>query len=173
MYNINSTTNACSDNATSLGHHPEDALWAQIFIWIANGIGLIYNIQVYHTYKTKRANDISSYFLMLRFISSIMWIFYCSYFFMPDVLVSWIITGCSSVVVIYYKYFYHNGHDHNGHDHDGHDHGHDHDGPQEHSHNQSYIERGDESVDTTNNNNNPTTCDYDIVILNSEPDDRI
>ena len=158
MYNINSTTNACSDNATSLGHHPEDALWAQIFIWIANGIGLIYNIpQVYHTYKTKRANDISSYFLMLRLISSIMWIFYCSYFFMPDVLVSWIITGCSSVVVIYYKNFYHNGHDH--------------DGPQEHSHNQSYIERGDESVDTTNND--ATTCDYDIVILNSEPEDRI
>ena len=157
MYNINSTINACSDNPVSTGHRPEDALWAQIFIWVANGIGLIYNIpQVYHTYKTKRANDISSYFLMLRLISSVMWIFYCSYFFMPDVLVSWIITGSSSVVIIYYKYFYHGR-----------------DGPQEHSHNQTYIERDEEPVDMTNYDNNPTTCDYDIVILNSEPDDRI
>jgi uncharacterized protein with PQ loop repeat len=109
MY-INNTTgtsttlNVCQGNLAS---NPQDILWATIFIWIANGIGFIYNLpQVYHTYKTKKTADISGLFLLMRLVASAMWVFYCIYFFMPDVLASWLITGSSNMVIIYYKYFY-------------------------------------------------------------------
>ena len=83
----------------------EDALWAQTFVWTANSIGLIYNIpQIVHTYKRKSADDISSTFLILRFISSIMWTFYCIYFNMWDVGVSWSMSLISTVLLMYYKF---------------------------------------------------------------------
>jgi len=83
----------------------EDALWAQTFVWTANSIGLIYNIpQIIHTYKRKKADDISSSFLILRFISSIMWTFYCIYFQMWDVGVSWTISLISTLLIMYYKF---------------------------------------------------------------------
>jgi uncharacterized protein with PQ loop repeat len=104
---INNSTFTCTIEPVSHTTRPEDVAWATIFIWVANGIGFIYNLpQAYHTYKTKKTADISSMFLMLRSVASIMWIFYCSYFFMPDVLVSWVITFSSNMVIVYYKYMY-------------------------------------------------------------------
>ena len=82
----------------------KDALWAKILIWIANTLGLLYNIpQLYHTYITKKVDDISSLSLILRFISSLLWSFYCIYFNMLDIGISWYITFISSVLIIYYK----------------------------------------------------------------------
>ena len=86
--------------------HQEEE-WARIFIWTANSIGFVYNIpQVVHTVRTKKTGDISSIFLWLRFVSSAMWCFYSSYFFMYDVLISWAITLLSSTIILYYKYIY-------------------------------------------------------------------
>ena len=77
-----------------------DILWAKILVWIANILGLLYNIpQIYHTYITKKVDDISTLSLILRFISS----FYCIYFNMLDVGISWYITFISSVLILYYK----------------------------------------------------------------------
>lgn len=85
----------------------QDVEWARIFVWIANSFGLIYNIpQVIHTIHTKKTGDISSYFLIIRFISSSMWTFYAAYFLMYDVMISWIITLTSNMVIMYYKYIY-------------------------------------------------------------------
>ena len=106
MYN-NNTISSINNEACSIASKPQDVLWVTIFIWIANSIGFIYNLpQVYHTYKTKKTTDISGLFLLMRLVASVMWIFYCIYFFMPDVLASWLITGSSNLVIIYYKYFY-------------------------------------------------------------------
>ena len=105
MYN-NNTISSINDSC-SIASKPQDVLWATIFIWVANGMGFIYNLpQVYHTYKTKKTADISGMFLLMRLVTSLMWLFYCIYFFMPDVLASWLITGSSNLVIIYYKYFY-------------------------------------------------------------------
>lgn len=82
-------------------------IWLRVLVISANVIGFIYNIpQVVLTIRTKKTNDISGSFLCLRFISSIMWIIYCSYVFSLDVLISWIITGTSSSIILYYKYIY-------------------------------------------------------------------
>lgn len=81
-----------------------DILWAKILVWIANILGLLYNIpQIYHTYITKKVDDISTLSLILRFISSLLWSFYCIYFNMLDVGISWYITFISSVLILYYK----------------------------------------------------------------------
>jgi uncharacterized protein with PQ loop repeat len=88
-------------------NNPEDAEWARVFIWTANAIGFVYNVpQVVHTVRTKRTTDISSLFLIMRFTSSAMWVFYSSYFFMSDVLISWVITFISTVIIMYYKFIY-------------------------------------------------------------------
>jgi len=85
----------------------QDVLWAKIYISIANSIGLIYNIpQMYHTYKTKKVNDISTLSLILRLISSFMWSYYCLYFQLYEIGLSWFITLLSSLLVFYYKFIY-------------------------------------------------------------------
>lgn len=81
-----------------------DILWAKILVWVANILGLLYNIpQIYHTYQTKKVDDISTTSLVLRFISSLLWSFYSIYFNMLDVGISWYITFISSVLILYYK----------------------------------------------------------------------
>ena len=85
----------------------QDDLSAKIYIWIANIIGLIYNIpQMIHTYKTKKVNDISSISLTLRLISSVMWCCYCLYFQLYEIGLSWFITLISSIMISYYKLNY-------------------------------------------------------------------
>ena len=81
-----------------------DILWAKILVWTANILGLLYNIpQIYHTYITKKVDDISLLSLILRFISSLLWSFYCVYFNLLDIGISWYITFISSLLIIYYK----------------------------------------------------------------------
>lgn len=80
--------------------------WVPPFVWTANVLGIVYNIpQIYHTYQTKKVDDISTTSLIFRLISSVMWSFYCVYFSMWDVGVSWFITLSSSILIAYYKIF--------------------------------------------------------------------
>ena len=59
----------------------KEDLWAKCLVWTGNVLGLIYNIpQLYHTYQTKKVDDISTLSLVLRFVSSLLWSFYCVYF---------------------------------------------------------------------------------------------
>lgn len=81
-----------------------NVLWARILVWTANILGLLYNVpQMYHTYLTKKVDDISTVSLALRFFSSLLWTFYSAYFYMFDVGISWVITLLSSILIIYYK----------------------------------------------------------------------
>ena len=85
----------------------DEPIWLRTLVITANVIGFIYNLpQVILTIRTKKTDDISGSFLILRFVSAIMWIIYCSYVFSLDVLISWIITGSSSSIILYYKYFH-------------------------------------------------------------------
>ena len=82
-----------------------DPLWAQILVWTANTIGIAYNIpQIIHTVKRKKVDDISTISIVLRLTCSIMWVFYCLYFQLWGVGVTWFITLLSSFIIVYYKY---------------------------------------------------------------------
>ena len=82
----------------------QNELWAQILVWVANVFGVIYNIpQIYHTYTTKKADDISGLSISLRLLSSLIWTFYSIYFSMWGIGVSWFVTLFSSILIIYYK----------------------------------------------------------------------
>jgi MtN3 and saliva related transmembrane protein len=84
-----------------------DDLWLQIIVIIANVIGFAYNIpQMILTIRTKRADDISGIFLLLRIVAALLWTIYTIYKNDIDVLISWIITGTTSLILLYYKYFY-------------------------------------------------------------------
>ena len=64
----------------------------------------LYNFpQIYHTYTTKKVDDISTLSISMRLLSSIIWTFYCSYFSMWGISLSWIITLFSSMLIVYYK----------------------------------------------------------------------
>lgn len=78
--------------------------WMKGMVWIANGMGLIYNLpQMYHTYQIQSVREISTLSVSLRFLSSLLWCVYCSYYHLWDVGLSWILTLLSSLQMIYYK----------------------------------------------------------------------
>lgn len=82
----------------------QNELWVQILVWVANISGVVYNLpQIYHTYLTKKVDDISTISISMRLLSSLIWTFYCSYFSMWGIGLSWIITLISSMLIIYYK----------------------------------------------------------------------
>ena len=82
----------------------QNEIWVQIMVWTANVFGVIYNFpQIYHTYLTKKVDDISTISISLRLLSSIIWTFYCSYFSMWGIGLSWFITLASSILIVYYK----------------------------------------------------------------------
>jgi uncharacterized protein with PQ loop repeat len=84
-------------------------LFFKYLVNIANVIVFVYNIpQVYKTVKTKKAGDLSFWFLFLRLVSSLIWIIYSIHYKLTDVLISWILTGSSSAVLLFYKYRYRN-----------------------------------------------------------------
>ena len=71
---------------------------------IGNIIAFVYNIpQVYKTLKTQSATDLSMSFLILRLLSSIIWLIYSFYYKMTDVVITWLITGGSSLILIICK----------------------------------------------------------------------
>jgi uncharacterized protein with PQ loop repeat len=85
----------------------EENPYLRSLVIIANIIGFVYNVpQVILTIRTKSAKDLSSLFLIMRIVSALLWIIYTSVLWSPDVLISWIITGCSSGILFYYKIMY-------------------------------------------------------------------
>jgi len=85
----------------------EENPYLRSLVIVANVIGFVYNVpQVVLTIRTKSAKDLSSIFLLMRILSALLWIVYTSIIWSPDVLISWVITGGSSVVLLYYKVVY-------------------------------------------------------------------
>jgi len=81
-------------------------LFMTILINIGNVLSVIYNIpQMWRTYKLKKADDISSYFLWMRLTSGIIWSTYCVYYKMWYVIISWASTIISTLQILYYKYY--------------------------------------------------------------------
>ena len=81
-------------------------LFMTILINVGNVLSVIYNIpQMWRTYKLKKADDISSYFLWMRLASGIIWSIYCIYYKMWYVIISWASTIISTLQILYYKYY--------------------------------------------------------------------
>jgi len=81
-------------------------LFMTILINIGNVLSVIYNVpQMWRTYKLKKADDISSYFLWMRLASGIIWSVYCIYYKMWYVIISWASTIVSTLQILYYKYY--------------------------------------------------------------------
>jgi uncharacterized protein with PQ loop repeat len=81
-------------------------LFMTILINIGNILSVIYNVpQMWRTYKLKKADDISSYFLWMRLASGIIWSVYCIYYKMWYVIISWASTIVSTLQILYYKYY--------------------------------------------------------------------
>jgi uncharacterized protein with PQ loop repeat len=81
-------------------------LFMTILINIGNVLSVIYNVpQMWRTYKLKKADDISSYFLWMRLSSGIIWSIYCIYYKMWYVIISWASTIISTLQILYYKYY--------------------------------------------------------------------
>jgi uncharacterized protein with PQ loop repeat len=81
-------------------------LFMTILINFGNFLSVIYNVpQMWRTYKLKKADDISSYFLWMRLTSGIIWSIYCIYYKMWYVIISWASTIISTLQILYYKYY--------------------------------------------------------------------
>lgn len=81
-------------------------LFMTILINVGNVLSVIYNVpQMWRTYKLKKADDISSYFLWMRLASGIIWSIYCIYYKMWYVIISWTSTIISTLQILYYKYY--------------------------------------------------------------------
>jgi uncharacterized protein with PQ loop repeat len=94
-----------SSDSTSSSDSQID-LFMTIFINIGNILSIIYNIpQMWRTYKLKKADDISSYFLWMRLASGIIWSIYCIYYKMWYVIISWASSIVSTIQILYYKYY--------------------------------------------------------------------
>jgi uncharacterized protein with PQ loop repeat len=93
-----------SSSSTTFVSTPID-LFFTILINIANVIGILYNIpQMIHTYRIKRADDISALFLNLRTLCSIIWIVYSIYYQLWYVLISFASSLISSLFISYYRF---------------------------------------------------------------------
>ena len=93
-----------SDSQSSSNSQIE--LFMTILINIGNVLSVTYNIpQMWRTYKLKKADDISSYFLWMRLASGIIWCIYCIYYQMWYVIISWASTIISTLQILYYKYY--------------------------------------------------------------------
>jgi MtN3 and saliva related transmembrane protein len=75
-----------------------------ILALIANILNLVYNVpQMYKTYKRKTTKDISPWFLLLRIISSIIWVYYFSYLKDIQLIFANSVPLVASCFVGYYK----------------------------------------------------------------------
>lgn len=92
-------------NPSNLGN-PDVELFMTIIVNIGNVLSMVYNFpQMWMTYKLKKADDISSYFLWMRLSAGIIWSTYCIYYRMWYVIISWATTIISTVQILYYKYY--------------------------------------------------------------------
>jgi uncharacterized protein with PQ loop repeat/GNAT superfamily N-acetyltransferase len=82
----------------------EDEKWVQILLSVANIFSIISNVpQIYHTYLTKKVDDISTTSLSMRLISALIWSFYSIYFQIWQLGISWFISLFSYLLIFYYK----------------------------------------------------------------------
>ena len=96
------------NNKTNDGNpgNPDVELFMTIIVNIGNVLSILYNLpQMWRTYKLKKADDISSYFLWMRLSSGIIWSIYCIYYRMWYVIISWVTTIISTIQILYYKYY--------------------------------------------------------------------
>lgn len=102
MSNCNKTVDGNPGNPGN----PDVELFMTILVNIGNVLSILYNLpQMWRTYKLKKADDISSYFLWMRLSSGIIWSIYCIYYRMWNVIISWVTTIISTVQILYYKYY--------------------------------------------------------------------
>ena len=100
MSDCNKTNDGILDN------NPDVELFMTIIVNIGNVLSMVYNFpQMWMTYKLKKADDISSYFLWMRLSAGIIWSTYCIYYRMWYVIISWATTIISTVQILYYKYY--------------------------------------------------------------------
>lgn len=79
------------------------------FAILGNTLNILYNIPfVYRVFKNKSANNISSYFLIMRLFGAISWIIYAILESEVWVGLSYIVTLISSICVSYIKVKYKN-----------------------------------------------------------------
>ena len=105
MNNCNKTNDDISGNPGNPGP-PDVELFMTIIVNIGNVLSILYNLpQMWRTYKLKKADDISSYFLWMRLSSGIIWSIYCIYYRMWNVIISWATTIISTIQILYYKYY--------------------------------------------------------------------
>ena len=102
MNNCNKT----NDDIPGNPGNPDVELFMTIIVNIGNVLSILYNLpQMWRTYKLKKADDISSYFLWMRLSSGIIWSIYCIYYRMWNVIISWATTIISTIQILYYKYY--------------------------------------------------------------------
>jgi uncharacterized protein with PQ loop repeat len=105
MNNCNKTNDDIPGNSGNSGN-PDVELFMTIIVNIGNVLSILYNLpQMWRTYKLKKADDISSYFLWMRLSSGIIWSIYCIYYRMWNVIISWATTIISTIQILYYKYY--------------------------------------------------------------------
>ena len=103
MSDCNKTNDGILDNNTG---NPDIELFMTIIVNIGNVLSMVYNFpQMWMTYKLKKADDISSYFLWMRLSAGIIWSTYCIYYRMWYVIISWATTIISTIQILYYKYY--------------------------------------------------------------------
>jgi len=83
---------------------PNIPLWVNGFAISANILNLIYNFpQMWRTFKRKSTRDISGWFLLLRVISSILWVVYSIAISNGQLIIANSVTLIASIFVGYYK----------------------------------------------------------------------
>ena len=85
---------------------PNVSLGTNIVLIIANILNLVYNLpQIVHTYKTKSTKDFSSWFLILRIVTNIIWTWYAIEIDSLLLLINNLVTVLSSIFIAYYKFY--------------------------------------------------------------------
>ena len=96
----------CNKTNDSNPGNPDVELFMTIIVNIGNVLSMVYNLpQMWMTYKLKKADDISSYFVWMRLSAGIIWSTYCIYYRMWYVIISWATTIVSTMQILYYKYY--------------------------------------------------------------------
>lgn len=83
---------------------PDIPVWANVLSVIANIINLVYNFpQMWTTYKRKTTKDISATFLLLRVVSSAIWIAYSFAIGNGQLIIANAVTLLASIFIGFYK----------------------------------------------------------------------